>query len=439
MKNIVVGGTSLAGTGLLSDSLVLASDFSEKLSIEKEPQMSQTRKFLEQAVLKREYIDRFLDPKAQKWAVFDSELGYTLQNCVLKNGVDGSLTFENFEPAGQRKMINYAKKPCRINSYGDSFTECHQVSDGETWQEILAAHLGEPIRNFGVGGYGVYQAYRRMLRAEATNSSAKYIILNIWNYDHIRNIDKWRWIKVEGYRKAFDKDFQKSTKSGFLTGSLFHANPWAYLRIDAATGNVVEYPNPYPEPQDLYKLCDKEHVYNAFRDDFVVQIIMAQKTGKFDYPEEIAQLCKTMNIKGDLNDSQQCRKIASDLHLKCALRSSMYVVDKAVEFAEKNNKKLMILLSCGRDSVVKAFRGQQRFDQSFVDFLVKKNIPFVDTLEKHVEDFKSFNLSPIDYCKRYYIGHYSPKGNHFFAFAIKDEIVEWLEPKPPAYRTLETT
>ena len=27
--------------------------------------------------------------------------------------------------------------------------------DGKTWQEYLAAHLGEPLRNFGVGGFGV--------------------------------------------------------------------------------------------------------------------------------------------------------------------------------------------------------------------------------------------------------------------------------------------
>jgi hypothetical protein len=50
----------------------------------------------------------------------------------------------------------YADKKCRINTYGDSFTQCHQVSDGETWQEYLAAHLGEPVRNFGMGGYGAY-------------------------------------------------------------------------------------------------------------------------------------------------------------------------------------------------------------------------------------------------------------------------------------------
>ena len=73
----------------------------------------------------------------------------------------------------QATAFLYVGRPCRINTYGDSFTQCHQVSDGETWQEYLAAHLGEPIRNFGMGGYGAYQAYRRMVREERTDHGAK--------------------------------------------------------------------------------------------------------------------------------------------------------------------------------------------------------------------------------------------------------------------------
>jgi hypothetical protein len=42
-----------------------------------------------------------------------------------------------------------------------------------------------------------------------------------------------------------------------------------------------------------------------------------------------------------------------------------------------------------------------------------------------------------DYMKRYYIGHYSPIGNHFFAYSIKDTIVDWLDPKPITYRSDE--
>jgi hypothetical protein len=77
-----------------------------------------------------------------------------------------------------------------------------------------------------------------------------------------------------------------------------------------------------------------------------------------------------------------------------------------------------------------------------VDFLQRKHIPFVDVLTQHVEDFKVFKLSPKEYVHHYYIdrgpqqisGHYKPSGNLFFAFAIKDPVVNLLEPKPTAYR-----
>lgn len=34
---------------------------------------------------------------------------------------------------------------------------------------------------------------------------------------------------------------------------------------------------------------------------------------------------------------------------------------------------------------------------------------------------------------RYFIGHYNPLRNHFCAFAMKDQVVEMLDPKPAAY------
>ena len=52
----------------------------------------------------------------------------------------------------------------------------------------------------------------------------------------------------------------------------------------------------------------------------------------------------------------------------------------------------------------------------------------------HAEDYQAFDISLDEYMKRYFIGHYNPAGNHFFAFSIKDTIVKWLDPKPITYR-----
>jgi hypothetical protein len=54
-------------------------------------------------------------------------------------------------------------------------------------------------------------------------------------------------------------------------------------------------------------------------------------------------------------------------------------------------------------------------------------------LRKHVEDYAAYRCTPQEYTDRLYVAHYGPQGNHFFAFAVKDDVVAWLDPKPPAY------
>ncbi len=109
-------------------------------------------------------IENLLEPGSDSWVRFDPVLGYVPDDIVMRDGMDSTWSTYRFESTGERKIINGAGRPCRINTYGDSYTFCQQVSDGETWQEVLAAHLCEPIRNFGNGGYGVNQAYQRAMR-----------------------------------------------------------------------------------------------------------------------------------------------------------------------------------------------------------------------------------------------------------------------------------
>ena len=95
---------------------------------------------------------------------------------------------------------------------------------------------------------------------------------------------------------------------------------------------------------------------------------------------------------------------------------------------------ITVLLSYPSNDVIHACNNRPRFDQTFVDHLNEQEFRFFDSLQAHVEEFKLFNCSPEGYARRYYTGHYTPRGNHFFAFAIKDTFVKWLDPAPPTYR-----
>jgi len=389
------------------------------------------RDFLRSAVLKRETVDLFLKPRAACWARHDPVLGYTYRNALIRDGMDGAHTVCTYAPTGERRMLAFADRPCRINTYGNSFTQGVQVSDGETWQETLAAHFGEPIRNFGVGGYGVYQAYLRMVRVETTPGlGAPYVILNLWGDDHHRSLMAWRWLACfEHWSQA-------------AADETFHFPTWAHVRIDPATGGLVERPNPCPSPESLYRLCDARQVVEMFEDDVVVRMQVAQRKGAALDVAPLEELARALELDLDFRSPDALPASAQALINACAWRATMLLAEKAQAFCREHGKQLLVLLSYPEGEVAAACGGADRDAPGFMDWhplalrrhLAEKGIRTVDSLPKHVADYAAFRPDPAAYVKRYYIGHYNPLGNHFFAFAIKDDLLAWLDPKPPTYQ-----
>jgi hypothetical protein len=388
------------------------------------------RSFLQPHVLQRSSLDQFLDPKAQVWARFDPELGYLLRNAFVRDGVDGCHTLARYQETGQRQQVNFQDQPCRIHTYGDSFTQGHQVSDGETWQEILAAHFCEPIKNFGVGGFGVYQAYRRLLRSEATEQSAKYILFNIWGDDHLRSVYAWRWL-------AFPDNALAS-----MSGTMFHANPWVHARLDDQ-GELLDRDSLCPTEASLYQLCDLDFLVETFRDDEIAHLLFAQRTGSIldiETLEKVAAKCQR-NMP-DFFTANAIKASATQLLHAYAVRVGMLIMDRLQAHCKQNNQELMVLLSYPVGSVWHACNRSPADDpdntdwhpQVFKDHLKERGIPLVDSLPAHVAEYDTFKLSAKQYVDRYYIGHYNPQGNHFFAYANKESIRNWLNPPPPAYR-----
>ena len=352
----------------------------------------------------------------QGWT-FDSDLGWVLCDSIRPRSVDGSKGFYSYETDGARKVVNLPDKTCRIHTYGNSFTHCDQVSDGETWQEYLAAHLQEPIRNYGVGGYGVYQAFRRMLKVEKENG-AEYIILNIWDDDHFRNLDSWRAIRF-GHR----------TPCGYTL---------PHLQVNVQQNRCRQIENMCRKPEDVYKLCDEDFVWKMFKDDPVLQLVLAGRSDE-DLSQKLVKPVADSFGAADREDTdtkaaQRIRKI----HTEAALYATKNVVTWTEQFVKKTGKKLMVILSFGQGNIARELRGTPRFDQSFVDWLKDKPYPVIDMRDFFRADYKRFKV-PMSfigistYLRRYYIGHHNPAGNFFTAWALKNQVVDWLDPTPEPY------
>ncbi len=373
-------------------------------------------------------IDVFLNEMS--WAQFDPDVGHILGSYMPRDGIDGSSTFSTSQSDGTRTSFMYKGQSCRINTYGNSFTQCHQVSDGETWQEYLAAHLGEPIRNFGVGGFGVYQAYRRMVREEQTDKGAEHVMLYIWGDDHLRSLLRCRYMLIGPWNRGQD------SKEGI--GRMFHGNFWSNMEMNLDTGQLEEHDSRISNREKLHQMTDPVWMVENLRDDLALQMAVYTRGGiRTIDVERLLRLAGCLDHPLKVTDGQVSRGDVASLLDAYSFAATKAILMKARTLTDKHNKKLLVILLDPYRVTRVLLEGGERYDQEIVDFLNEHEFNVFDMNVVHQEDFKSFNLSAEDYFKRYFIGHYSPAGNHFFAYSLKDKVVDWLEPKPLPYRETE--
>ena len=378
------------------------------------------KEYLNGIICTPEEVDDWLTRRSFSFGFYDPQMGFFLDNRSERHGLDESICFYNYAPGGVRKMFMYADQPCRINTYGDSFVQCEQVNDGETWQEVLAAHLCEPIRNYGTGN-SIHWAWLRMQREEA-RTPAPYIIFNVYEDDHHRNVISWQRIAY-GHR---------GSKS-------FHPT-MPYVEVNLKTGECTEHPNVCQTRDSIDNLCDPDWVFNTFKDDFYLQIAVARHNLRSGTPERsyepIRRLAATHGIDAKIDNPQSLSQAAESLMLKVGLFATMRTIEKVEAYAREQNKKVLFVLSYGSKAVMsKYIQTGERFDQEMVDFMDRKGLTYVDLLKVHAEYFEKFNVPFEEYHSRYYVGHYGPLGNLFYAFSIKDKIVEMMDPKPVSYQS----
>ena len=378
--------------------------------------------YLRKSAVPKEELDVFLNENS--WAQFDPEVGYILGNYMPLDGMDNSSTISTVKKDGSRTSQVYSEKTCRINTYGNSFTQCHQVSDAETWQEYLAGHLGEPVRNFGMGGFGVYQAYRRLIRREIADSDSKYVILYMWGDDYVRSVFRCRYATYY-------------TNWNDYGGHMFHGNFWSNIEMDLDKGVLVEKESRISKREELYNMTDPDFMYENLKDDLMVQLhLMAGNMVNADIDDKgFRRLAEILGIPGiDFSSQESMQRTANNLKNKYSFKATKYILGKTGDFCKKHDKNLLLIHFDPYGVLRPMIRGEARYDQEVMDFINDSGFRFFDMNSVHVEDYKKFNLSLEEYMQRYFIGHYNPSGNHFFAYALKDTLVDWLDPKPITYQ-----
>jgi hypothetical protein len=199
----------------------------------------------------------------------------------------------------------------------------------------------------------------------------------------------------------------------------------------------VESENLLATRESLYKMTDAEWMYENLKDDLALQMqVFAQGLTTDIDAEAVGKLARRLGLPSaeSSSASKDLRTSVRQVLDKYSLAATKYILAKAREFAGQHGKELLVVLFDPGRVLPQLVAGQARYDQEIVDFLREGDFTYFDMNVVHAEDFQCFRLTYEQYRRRYFLGHYNPSGNHFFAFAIKDTIINWLEPKPITYQ-----
>jgi hypothetical protein len=212
------------------------------------------------------------------------------------------------------------------------------------------------------------------------------------------------------------------------------------LRWDLAGNCFVELPAVCCNGEDLFKLTDQDHFYDTSHDDQIVRLFALEKGGEARC-DDLEAVAEALRIQVDLRTPATRPAQALKLRRAHGFKSTEFILEKLVPWALQHNRKLLVVLVYSEGEIINCLKGGERFDTTFVDYLNRKKIKWIDALELHQVDYADFGCTPERYIDRLFtkpsaaavFGLYNPLGNAFIAFAMKNDLVDWLDPKPPAY------
>ncbi len=123
---------------------------------------------------------------------YDSELGWVRKPGTEKEEIGKyGKTKYHINEAGHRKNPGHEVLPVEISCYGDSFVFARQVNDNETFSWYLSEITKTNVLNFGVGNYGLDQAFLRLKREYKTNRT-RIVIMGVVPSTIVRILCVWK-------------------------------------------------------------------------------------------------------------------------------------------------------------------------------------------------------------------------------------------------------
>lgn len=294
---------------------------------------------------------------------------------------------------GERpRKVDYGKPLMTV--FGDSFTQCGEVTDDETWEEYLGAALRQDIYNFGVGGYGTDQAFLRFRKQFGqVDTPIVGIGLILENINRIVNV----------YRPFYNKH----------TGI-----PLTKPRFNLTEGSLELIANPIQKVEDISKLSNPEFVQTLGRKDWWYN---HEKLPVLRFPYTFILFNKSFwtHLGEGVSDIDP-RESVNLWELAPARKLMFKILSTFVsEVSAAGKIPLILILPAKSSDITDVWEGRDSRHKYIMSFCQENHYLCFDGIGALASETQS-----MDEVNSFFHGHATPKGNAKIAEKLKEFLEE---------------
>ncbi len=308
---------------------------------------------------------------------------------------------------GFRKS-KYFKYKNSIITFGDSYVFARQVENENTWQEFLSKYTKKFISNYGVGNYGLDQAYLKSKKVRLKKNTKIVIfgfvpeticrIQSIWkNFLEFGNLHGFKpYCKISNNKiKIFNNYLKKNTKITDLNKII----------------KKIEKEDRFFSEKFEKKIFKFPYLFSFFK-DFDQNINLIKNTFFLSFkknltPKKINQIIFPYIMADNIKNSH---KLYKEKYSAFLMENLIKTIN--TEFILKKKKVYFVIFPQLMDLKIETRKYYQEFYKN-----LKNHANIIDL----TNDFKSLNYKKF-FINDKYGGHLNIKGNKFVANVLKNKI-----------------
>ncbi|MFQ5825237.1 MAG: hypothetical protein ACE5JB_14415 [bacterium] len=336
----------------------------------------------------RKVFERLSVQNYQSYIVFDQHLGWTI-GCN-RTGKDGMYVSNSHGIRATREYsYEIPKGITRITVFGDSFAECVNVRNEQSWPFLLeksSKHF--EVLNFGVRAYGTDQAFLRYRRDG--RKFQQHIVLIGFMLENIRR-------NVNRYRPTYEHN----------TGGL-GVKP----RFINTKEGLVLLPNPVSSTQELKRLITEGRLFEIVgpNDYWYEKFKIAFNQESFLFHSNILKTAWLGYEKYERNLKRIYNNVDGEPFIVTARILKKFYDEALHDGAEK----ALVLILPSENQIEYYLDHSNKYWQPLLNFFEQNQIPYIDVTDRLAAEHLKNSVI---------YGHYTPFGNEI----VKSVIVDWFQ------------